>query len=309
MRAVFIVNPASDGGRTGKAFLRIAAEAAARGVDVVEWRTAGPGDATALARRAAEAGEHTVVAVGGDGTVNEVINGLVDPTTGLPAGEGTTRLGLVMRGTGCDTIRTYGISKRVDRALDVVATGRERPIDIGRLRCLDAAGNETCRLFANAASCGMTGNVAERANAAGNRFGGTPGFLIATVQAFSDWTNTTMTVTLDGVDRVMRGNSVICANGRYLGGGIKPAPDALPDDGLFDVVLIGDVGKADLIRNVHRLYLGTLEKHPRVEVVRARTVRVTPERRLPLECDGELPGFAPADFDVLPGAVRLLVPR
>jgi YegS/Rv2252/BmrU family lipid kinase len=248
-----------------------------------------------------------VIAVGGDGTVNEVVNGFADEA-GEPLGTAAA-LGVVERGTGCDFIRTYGIPKKLPDALRVIADGRTRTVDAGRATCRSADGDgEIRRLFANVGSCGLTGDVATRANGSSKRLGGTVAFLAATIAAFAAWRNVPFRIVLDGQVRELVANNVICANGRQFGGGIKIAPNAEPDDGLFDVVVIGDVGKLALARNVHRMYLGTLEKDPRVDVTRARDVLVEPERPLPVELDGELPGQTPVRFEVLPRLLRVLVP-
>jgi YegS/Rv2252/BmrU family lipid kinase len=305
MRAVFVVNPASDNGGTARAWPQIASAARQLGIEVVERLTEAPEHATALVREAIAAGEERVVAVGGDGTVNEVVNGFCDPA-GTPLETGA-RLGIIERGTGCDFIRTYGLPKKVNDALAVVAAGKERRIDLGRTRYASSSG-EAVRMFANVASCGMTGDVAERANRTTKRLGGTASFLYATAAAFTAWKNVQFHVTLDDGERNLVANNVVCANGRYFGGGIKIAPHAEPDDGLLDVVLIGDVGKLDLVLNLHRMYGGTLYKHPKVEMTRAARVVCTPVRPLPVEIDGEQPGTTPITFEAVPGAVALFVP-
>jgi YegS/Rv2252/BmrU family lipid kinase len=306
-RAVLVLNPASANGSTGNLAEGLVGDLARLGLEARLLRTEAPGHATVLTREALRAGEELVVAVGGDGTVNEVVNGFADEQ-GQPLGAPAT-LGVVERGTGGDFIRTHGIPKKVDRALRVLAEGRPRRIDIGRLTCQAADGSgELTRLFANHASCGLTGDVATRANRSSKKLGGTVAFLWSTVTAFAAWKNVRFHIELDGEARDMVANNVICMNGRQLGGGIKMAPKAEPDDGLFDVVIIGDVGKAALARNVHRMYLGTLEKDPRVELTRVARVSVTPEQPLPVEVDGELPGVTPVRFEVLPGMLELLVP-
>ena len=305
-RAVFVINPVSDHGGTGREWPKIAAEARRQGLEVAERITQEAGHATQLVREAIAAGEELIVAVGGDGTVNEVVNGFCDES-GEPLGA-TTRLGVIERGTGCDFIRTYGIPKRARDAVGVIAAGKERRIDLGRTR-FSAAGAEQVRLFANIASCGMTGDVAERSNRTTKRFGGTASFLYATAAAFMAWRNVEFHVVLDGDrERTLVANNVVCANGRYFGGAIKIAPDAEPDDGLLDVVIIGDVGKADLALNLHRMYRGTLGKHPKVEMTRAARVECTPVRPLPVEIDGEQPGTTPITFEAVPSVLALLVP-
>ena len=150
-RAVFVVNPASDGGRTGKKWPEIADSARRHGLQVVERLTESAGHATELTRQAVAAGEELIVAVGGDGTVNEVVNGFFD-TAGEPLGAAAA-LGVIERGTGCDFVRTFDIPKKTDRAVATIAAGRRRRIDIGRATCATPAGPQV-RMFANIASCG-----------------------------------------------------------------------------------------------------------------------------------------------------------
>jgi diacylglycerol kinase (ATP) len=305
-RALFVINPTSDGGKTGREWPHIAAEARMRGLEVAEQVTQGPGHATSIVRDAIAAGEELIVAVGGDGTVNEVVNGFCD-AKGTPS-DAATRLAVIERGTGCDFIRTYGIPKRTRDAVALIAGGTTRRIDLGRARFTSYNGSEELRMYANAASCGMTGDVAARANRTSKRLGGTASFLYATAAAFTQWRNVSFEVDLDGERQVLVANNVICANGRYLGGGMKLAPDAAQDDGLLDVLVIGDVGKVDLALNVGRLYRGTIARHPKVAAMRAARVVCTPERPLPVEIDGEQPGLTPVHFDVAPSAVALVVP-
>jgi diacylglycerol kinase (ATP) len=304
-RAVFVVNPASDGGRTGKKWPEIADSARRHGLQVVERLTESAGHATELTRAAVTAGEELIVAVGGDGTVNEVVNGFFD-TAGESLG-GAAALGVIERGTGCDFVRTFDIPKKTDRAVATIAAGRRRRIDIGRATCATPEGPQV-RMFANIASCGMSGAVAERANATSKRLGGTPAFLYATVATFVGWHNVEFHVRADDVERTLVANNVVCANCRFFGGGMKIAPDAAPDDGLLDVILVGDISKADFVLNLHRLYRGTLGRHRKVEHLRARRIDITPVRTLPAEIDGEQPGTTPVTFEAIPGVLDLLVP-
>ena len=147
--AVFVVNPASDGGATGRAWPQVAREARARGLDVDARLTEGPGHATEIARAAAATGAELVVSVGGDGTLNEVANGLVGVDGSAAA---RPRLGVIERGTGCDFVRTYGIPKRPARELEIIAAGRERTIDLGRASFVATDGTPATRLFCNAGS-------------------------------------------------------------------------------------------------------------------------------------------------------------
>jgi diacylglycerol kinase family enzyme len=154
----------------------------------------------------------------------------------------------------------------------------------------------------------MSAAVAQRANAMSKALGGRATFFYALVRVFLEWENTEITVTLDDGERRGRTHDVILANGRWHGGGMKLAPDAEPDDGLFDVVVIGDVNKRDFVTTAPKLYKGTHVGHPKVEVLRSATVAVDAPEHLPIEVEGEQIGTTPARFEVVPGALRVRVP-
>jgi diacylglycerol kinase family enzyme len=154
----------------------------------------------------------------------------------------------------------------------------------------------------------MSGAVAQRANAMSKAMGGRATFFYALVRVFLEWDNTEVTVTLDGDERSGRMHDVVVATGRWHGGGMKLAPEAAQDDGLFDVVLIGDITKADFVRTAPKLYTGAYLAHPKVELVRTQSVAVDAAERLPIELDGEQVGTTPARFEVVPGALRVRVP-
>ncbi|HET6174263.1 MAG TPA: diacylglycerol kinase family protein [Gaiellales bacterium] len=297
-----MVNPAAQNGTAGRRWPGLEERAGQLGLDLDVVFTERPGHATELARQAAADGRALVAALGGDGTVNEVVNGLA------PAGAAGPELAILPFGTGRDTIRTYGIPKQAGRALELLRGGRARTIDLGRATFRTGSG-EGSRWYINIGSCGLTGAVAERAERTTKRLGGTPSFLFATVATFAAWRNVPFRVQVDDEPVIeLVANNVICANGRAFGGGIRVCPQAEPDDGLLDVLVWGDVGKLDLALNLPRLYRGTHLGHRKVTVLRARRVHVEPERPLPLELDGELPGTTPATFEIAPQALRLRVP-
>jgi diacylglycerol kinase (ATP) len=299
-RAAFIVNPASANGATAREWPELAALAHASGLQVSEHLTEAPGHAAELAREASMNGADVVVAVGGDGTVHEVVNGLVGPG-GAPFGEAA--LGVVARGTGRDFIRSHAIPSKPRDAIRVVAEGRIRRVDLGEVRTdLDPEGVR----FANAASAGVTAAIAARANGMSKRLGGTPTFLVAAVQGFRAWRNTPIAVEVDGRRRELTAACVVLMNGHSLAGGMKAARDARPDDGLLDMVLVGDVGAKDLALNLHRVYGGDLGSHPKIDQIKAAEVRIAGDEPLPIEADGELAGETPALFRCLPGALRLV---
>jgi diacylglycerol kinase (ATP) len=214
------------------------------------------------------------------------------------AGTGA-EIAVLPNGTGQDFGRTYGIPAKFDDAVDVALHGATRTIDLGRV------GD---RYFANVGSVGMSGAVAERANRTSKALGGRATFFYVLTREFFQWQNTEVTVTLDDGVRRGRMHDVIVANGVWHGGGMKLAPDARPDDGLFDVVLIGDVSKPDFLTTAPKLYRGGHLSHPKVDVVRSSRVVVESAEPLPVEVDGEQAGTTPATFEVVPGALRVRVP-
>ena len=259
-----------------------------------------PGRVVDLTRRAVDEGAELVVVVGGDGTVNEAVNGLLH-------GGAACELAVVPCGTGDDFARTFGIPTKTEEALAVAANGRARQVDVGRARFGSGeSGSE--RYFANFAGAGISGAIALKGAATSRRFGARAAYFWATVAVFTRWNSIPMTVEADGESREGRMFEVIVANGAYAAGGMHIAPDASPDDGLFDVVLIGDVTKFDFLTTFPKIYRGTHVGHPRIDVLRARSVTVTAETPLPVVLDGEQPGSTPVSFDVLPGALKLREP-
>ena len=253
-----------------------------------------------LAREAAAGGARLLIAVGGDGTVNEVVNGI--------AGLGGVELAVVHRGTGGDFVRTFGIPHKIEAALDVARETTTREVDLGRAAYRTWEGGEETKWFANAASAGLSGAVAKRVNETGKALGGKVSYAWSTLAVFARWRNAEVSVEVGAEKRSGPMYDVIVANGRYLGGGMKITPDAEPDDGLFDVLLIGDISKGDLLRNLPKLYRGTHLPHPKAEVLRGATATIDARIPLPVQLDGEQPGTTPATFEVVPRALRLRVP-
>jgi diacylglycerol kinase (ATP) len=253
-----------------------------------------------LARSAAHEGAELLVVVGGDGSVHEVVNGI--------AGRDRVEIAMIPRGTGWDFARSLGLPRKTDRAIEVALAGKTRTIDLGRATFRLWAGGEGESFFANVASAGMSGAIAQRANDTSKAFGGKVSYIWATFAVFSRWSNSEVEVSVDGQTRHARMHDVIVANGPYIGGGMKIAPEAKPDDGAFDVLLIGDISKRDLVMTMPKIFRGTHLPHPRAELLRGAHVSVDAPEPLPIELDGEQPGTTPARFEVVPQALRVRVP-
>jgi diacylglycerol kinase (ATP) len=299
---VFLVNPASSNGSTGKRWPELAHRAAQLGLQGETLFSERPGHLIELAERAARDGAELVVAVGGDGTLNEVVNGL------MQAGA-TAELATIPLGTGMDFVRTYAIPNRFEDAVRTAVSGVTRMIDVGLVSYRTWDGQDAQRYVANVGSVGMSAAVAQRANGMSKVLGGKATFFYALVRVFLEWQNTQVRVELeDGEQLEARMHDVIVANGRWHGGAMLLAPDAQPDDGMFDVVLIGDINKRDFVTTAPKIYKGTYLAHPKVDLRRTRAVTVDAPERLPIELDGEQVGTTPARFEIVPRALRVRVP-
>jgi diacylglycerol kinase (ATP) len=294
------VNPAAAGGTTGKRWPEIAHRAAQRGLDGDALISERPGQLTSLAADAVAGGATRLVVVGGDGSVNEVVNGIADAHG--------VELAVIPRGTGWDFVRTFDIPRDVDAAVDVALAGSVREIDLGAVTFRTWGGEEARSVFANVASAGISGAIAQRANESSKALGGKVSYYWATLAVFFGWQTGEMRVTVDGESRSGRMIDAVVCNGRYLGGGMMMCPDAEPDDGVFDVLLIGDVTKRDLLLVLPKTYKGNHLPHPRLELLRGKVITVESAEPLPIELDGEQPGTTPARFEVLSRALRLRVP-
>lgn len=297
-----IVNPASANGVTRRKWPEVERLLRAAGF-TFDWRfTSGPGEATALAARALREGARVIVSVGGDGTANEVVNGFYcDGAPINPAAE----FGLISCGTGGDLVRTLGVPKRIAGAIERLKSAATRIVDLGRMSVTAGDGRRRSRLFINIGDVGLGGDTVDRVNHTSKALGGFVSFLWGCLASVAAYRNKHAVVTVDGA-QVAAGKAlaVVVANGQFFGGGMHIAPRAAMDDGLFDVVWVGDLSKADLIANLPRLYAGTHLTHPKVSLFRGRHVSIHCPGAL-VDCDGEVPGTADAEFELLPAALRI----
>ncbi len=265
------------------------------------------GDAVWLARSAATSGCSAVVVIGGDGTLFEAVNGIKNPAEPESSQGSDIAIGLIQAGRGSDFGRSAGIPSDVESACARLLMGRTEQVDLGHVSYCSFAGQERARFFANVAGMGFDAEVTVRANTRSRILGDIP-YLSSLLFTLGTYRNKRILARLDGGDAWhARLNSIVVANGQYFGGGMKIAPDARLSDGLFDVVVLGDLSKVDLLRNVPRVYDGSHITHPKVKVSRARTVEITSPDRLLLQADGEALGTAPALFRLLPLALKLIV--
>ncbi|UCD85759.1 MAG: diacylglycerol kinase family lipid kinase [Deltaproteobacteria bacterium] len=300
-----IINPHSANRSTRRQWPGIA-EGIKRSIGDFDWEfTTGPNTAPELTRNALREGYEMVVGVGGDGTNNEIINGFFEADLAINP---EAVYGMICRGTGSDLIRTLGIPRDPGEAARILAGKRTRRIDLGRLSFRDHRGREARRYFINIASFGIGGEVDARVNQTTKAFGGWISFLYGSVRANFAYKNKSVDIELDGDSLGTRKifNSAI-ANGQYFGGGMRVAPQARMDDGLFDIVIMGDLSFLESVRMARLIYKGDHVNLPKIESFRGKKLSATSEQRVLLDVDGEQPGILPASLEIIPGAIRIKV--
>lgn len=302
---LFIVNPRALGGRLGRQWPRMEAWLRRNMEDVEVRLTTGPRSASAIIRSAVEEGHRDIAVVGGDGTVNEAVNGLVAKDTLLRPG---VRLTIVPVGSGCDYAKTLGLPAGLENLPRIIASERFRQVDIGRADFPNLQGEEETRYFANILEAGAGGIVVDKVNRSSKLLGGRVAFTWAILTTLSSYENTMVEVAVDGQTVAHhRMNSIIVANGQYYGSGLKPAPQAKVDDGMLEVVLIGDIHFGEALKNLGKLRRGEHIDHPKVEYFRGEYIRATSEERVLAEMDGELVGTLPVEVTVLHRMLRVRV--
>ncbi len=265
--------------------------------------TEGPGDASRLARRAVESGSGFVVAVGGDGTVHEVVNGLLHDDVALHP---DTVLGVVSAGSGCDFIRSFGLPAEALEAVDRLAGTQTRPLDVGKISFLDREGRPAVRYFANIAEAGLGGSTARRA-AGLPAWLGPARYFIAFWLVLPSYRPGSACVDLDG-EPVFEGRAVnvVLANCRFFGGGMHISPGSDPADGVLDVqVYTGP--KSDSFTTLPKVYKGRHLPHRNVVELKGTGVHLHGEQTLEIEADGEVLGTTPATVEVLRRPLTLKV--
>jgi len=293
---VVIVNPQSGRGASLPGIERALRDA---GLAFRIAPTGRPGHAVELAREALRGGARYLVAAGGDGTVHEVVNGMLDEDGRLVAADAV--LGVLACGSGCDFVRSFGLPGDVVGAVGRLAGDDVRRIDVGRLTC---AGGVT-RYFVNIAEVGLGGTVVART-------AGLPGFLGAARYLAGFWLTlpgfrpATVRLEADGQAYQWRAHNVVVANCRFYGGGMQISPASEPDDGALDVLVMTGP-KSDAFTTLPRVYRGTHLPHRNIATLRAPRLRIDADPPFDIEADGEILGTTPATVEIIPGAIQLKI--
>lgn len=279
------------------------------GIKLIEHLTTRAGEATEVTREAVNRGIGCVVAVGGDGTLSEVVNGYLDESG--KAVNPDAAIGLLPSGTGSDFCRTLGLGS-TQQALRAIAGARTRLIDAVRIFFTSGEGTQVSRFGINVASFGLGGDTVALVNqwreSLPSWIGGRARFVAAAVRALGRYRNIPVTVGFDQERTVtVDSNLIVVANGRYAGGGMMFAPHAELDDGLLDVVLTDRVTRLGIIMELRRIGRGGHLKNPNVNVTRAREVSVSTETPMAIDIDGDMSGYTPARLTIIPSVIRFAV--
>jgi YegS/Rv2252/BmrU family lipid kinase len=305
MRTFLVVNPQSAGGTTGRRWPEIRAEVLRAVGDGAEHAfTERPMHAAALTAEALKSGFRRIVAVGGDGTLNEVVNGFFQDGSGAPA---DACLALVPRGTGGDFRRTFGLNGSLRECCQRLA-GEVRPLDVGRIRFTRPDGSPGSRYFVNVASFGVSGKVDQAVNSGSKALGGKVSFFIASVRTLLGWRDQQVRIRVDGgPEESLAITTLAVANGQYFGGGMRVAPEADPSDGQFDVTIWSGYHLKDFALKSASVYDGSHVRWAGTRTLRCRRLEAASDEEVLLDVDGEQPGRLPASFELLPGALRIQV--
>jgi diacylglycerol kinase (ATP) len=305
-KTVLVVNPKSASGTTGRNWERINQEIRrGLGTDYDVKLTESQGHATTLTSEAIKEGCELIVAVGGDGTINEVVNGFFDKEKPINPNAALAAMSI---GTGTDFVKTLEFPTTPFEAAERIRRGKVWAIDLGRCTFTGLDGEQRSRFFINIADFGSGGAVVDKVNRTTKIFGGQISFLWGILTTLPTYKNKLTKYQIDnGPEEEKVLNTFVVANGRFYGGGLKPAPNAQLDDGLFDIVSIGDVGFFEAVSSLGKFRKGTYMEVPKVTSYNGKTVVASSEETQLVEMEGEVVGRLPARFEMLPKAMNIIV--
>jgi diacylglycerol kinase (ATP) len=298
-KAVVIVN--ARAGRFGRDPGKLRSLFSSAGMDCDVRPTEGPGHAVELARAALDEGHSYLVAVGGDGTIQEVVNGMMDDRGPVnPAAV----LGILSAGSGSDFIRTFGLPRRFSQGMATLSGKGVVEVDLGRVSYRTGGTTET-RWFANIAQAGIGAEIVRRADRVPRSLG-RGRYAVGFGLGLTAFRKTDARIVLDGEPVATQLTDLIVANAQFFGGGMRIAPGADPTDGAFDVLVVKG-SKREYVAALAKLYRGRHLPSPAIDEHRARRIEVTAAEPLPVEADGELLGTTPAVFEIADRVLRLRV--
>lgn len=305
MKYFLIVNPNSRNGKTGKIWPYIEKMLKHKGFNFEYKLTKAPQEAMDISKEAAEKGFDVIVSVGGDGTNNEVLNGIMianSPEKKRPL------LGFIPQGTGGDFRRSINLPSDIGASIEILKKSNILKIDIGKSRFLNRSRLLVERYFLNICSFGISGLVDYYVNRSTKLLGGKISFILGTLRGIISYRNTSASIEVDGKEvGEMNITLVAVANGKYFGGSMMVAPEARVDDGLFDIIVMKDISKFEFIFSGYKIYRGEHIIPPNVFSLRGQRLKVEKEG-LYIDLDGEDVGTTPAEFEIIPKAIDIIVP-
>ena len=291
MKILFIINPTAGKGRGKEVGERIQLFMRDRDVNYKIAFTGKPREAETIAKHSVMEGYDRIVAVGGDGTIYEVANGIAGCDVVM---------GIIPSGTGNDLARTLGIPLNIEEALAVIIDGAEKAIDLG---CVNG------RRFLNVTSIGLDAEIVREAENLKKYFSGTSAYVAGVLKALLHFKRKKVTLILDGKEQEKNVMLVAIANGKYYGGGMKIAPTADIEDGTFEVCIVNEISKLKILRLFPTIFSGTHIHVREVELLRAKTVKITSKEELIINIDGDIAGVTPVNIEMMEKGLRFIVPR
>ncbi|MCX7943124.1 MAG: diacylglycerol kinase family lipid kinase [Deltaproteobacteria bacterium] len=305
MKFFFIVNPNSKNGHTRRIWPKIEKQLNNKAINFEYRLTKAPLDAIEIAKEATNKKFDVIVSVGGDGTNNEVLNGIMLAEVPI---DKRPSLGFIPQGTGGDFRRSIHVTPNIERAIEILINSNRLRIDIGEVRFLDHSKTHVKRYFLNICSFGISGLVDYYVNHTTKLLGGKISFMIGTLRGIFNYKNTPANIIVDGRDLGrMNITLVAVANGKYFGGSMMVAPDAELNDGVFDIVIMKDITKFRFILDGRKIYKGKHIKPPNVFSLKGKSLQVN-TGGLYIDLDGEDVGTTPAEFIIIPKAINIIIP-
>lgn len=298
-----IVNPNAGNGKGKKDWDRISGLFARENIPITAEFTQKKGDAILLSKEAIETGYRKIISVGGDGTLNEVVNGIFLQKS---CSSKDISAGMIPVGTGNDWGRMFGIPLVYEGAVNVIKENKLMLHDVGVITFF-SGDEKKRRYFINIAGLGFEALVVKKTNRQKDKGRSNNAiYFYNLLTSLISYKKAVVDIIIDKIKTRCKVFSVNVGNGRYCGGGMRQTPDALPDDGLLDITVIKDMGRIEVIRNLKILYDGTILSHPKVDGYRADNLRVESESLLYAEADGESLGHTPVDFGIIPSAIKVV---
>lgn len=304
-KVMFVVNPFSGAGKTRKKWQAVEHKLRQQGYGFDVSFTQSPLHAIQITREALQKGYDHIIAVGGDGTINEVLNGFYSPLTEEKC---QAAFSVLPMGTASDFARVLPLSTQAEYIEKLLQKGQEQACDVVCASYIDWEGKPARRYFINVADVGIGSDTCARVNRSNKAMGGFLSFLFACLAAIFSFKNPVLTVEVDGQVLYSGKSSMVAVNnGQYFGGGMMIAPQAQISDGLLDIIVLEDFSKAEFLKALPSVYKGKHLNHPRIRLAKGSKIKIKSPDRVYLEVDGESPGIGDVAIEILPGDIKLFI--